>query len=254
MPLHPPPASSRRVVIGAAALAAALALASSPLRAQQPSAPASSRVWVQHAVIDDLYAKFESVPATQRSNLRLRVRALPMHRASLEGVRLELRSQAGVQPLPIDAQGTFELPRSAALSQENPPLHISTPAGVKVALGLDVMIALPSAGLSYVAAMDEVRKAGDGMRRHAGLWAFMMPKPQGLQLRFAPGDVTAVTTRGGPREHRWPVDAQGSVVVPLDPDLRSENPMLVFARPPLEARPYFKAAMRLIPDGEATDK
>lgn len=212
---------------------------------------AIERFWMKHGEIAELFDKFQSIPPERRDRLEFRVKVLPMNKAPLDGISLRMHSGASPTPIAVDADGVIAFPNAPQLRQENPAIWIDSPQQVKVALGIDVRIMLPAGeALRYRDAMELVDRAGSGIRKHAGIWALFMPKPEGLELRFggsAPATVVAQLPGG---ERRFTSNAQGLLMLPMDDELISANPTLQMSRPPLEARPYFSKRMQLVPDGE----
>jgi hypothetical protein len=215
-------------------------------------AVAQERLWLKYMEVADLFEKFQSIPEARRAGLAFRVRLLPLDGAALEGVSLELRSASrGVLQVPVSADGSFTLPTAREFRTEDPPLWIRTPPKVKVALGPEVLITIPGREVRYNDMAELVDRAGEGLRKHAGIWSLFMPKPEGLELWFSPKENAAVKALSG---NVWTADARGVVVVPLSSDLRSSNPVLSLPGTPALARPHFKRTIRLIPDGEVPGK
>ncbi|MCY7314607.1 MAG: hypothetical protein LH480_03040 [Rubrivivax sp.] len=164
---------------------------------------------------------------------------------------LQLRTQGNNTTLPFGADGVIAFPNSPQLRKDNPAIWVDSPPDVKVGLGIDMLIQLPAGPtLRYGDAMELIDRAGEGLRKHAGVWALFMPKPQGLELRFDPATAVTVVMQLPAGEQSLTTDVSGILIVPLTSELRTANPLLRLPRPPLEARPFYKAHMQLAPDGE----
>jgi hypothetical protein len=218
---------------------------------------AFDRPWMKYSEIAELFEKFDSVDPERRANLVFRVKAAAMN-DSLQpaDIALTLDSKKGRTALPLDAKGVISFPVDASLRDEDPMIRIATPTLTKVALIIDVLIKLPpqTTSFKYADAMTLVKHAGEGMRKHAGIWALFMPKPDGLEFEFAPGQQATAQTIPAAPERVWNTNAEGKLVIPLNDELAKANPQIVLSALPAQARPHFKVRMQLISSEEAKIK
>lgn len=217
-------------------------------------AGAVERFWVKYGEIAELHEKFESIAPEQRRGLRLRLRLDPSVPVPAGGLRLFISPTARVE-VPIQAEHLVVLPRSVEWRKEDPDVLLQAPPGVKVGLAVEVGIDPPSQGArSYADWMVSVQQAAAGVRKHAGFWALFMPKVSGLDLRFPKGETALASLDANGVSRRWQSDANGRLIVPIEPELLGSPAPLQLSHVPLLAMPYFKTSMTLMPSGESSVK
>lgn len=213
------------------------------------------RTWLHYSEIADLLEKFESIPPDQRRGLNFRLRLDPSAPLSSNAIRLWIQDGENRVRIPINGDDVLTLPRLAAYRESDPLLLIQVPEGVRVGLAVEVTIDLPERGTrSYADWMRMVKQAADGLRKQAGFWALFMPKAVGLDLRFANGESATAIVDGQGVSRQWKADAKGRLIVPMESDLMASDLPLKLTPPPLLAMPYLKAAISLMPSGEAEIK
>ena len=220
------------------------------------TAAAAERPWVKYSEIAELFEKFHSLDPERRANLVFRVKAAAMNDSLKPSeIALVLDSKSGRVDLPLDSKGVIGFPLKPALRDEDPMIYVSTPTLTKVVLLIDVLIKVPAQqSFRYADMMTWVKRAGDGVKKHAGIWALFMPKPDGLELEYEVGQTATAQAAPAAPERVWTANANGKLVIPLTDELAKENPQIVLSSAPARARPHFKVRMQLIPSEESKIK
>lgn len=178
--------------------------------------------------------KFQAVAPARRDKLKLRGLIVPKNkRIHPYDVVLTIASKDGRTILPIDAEGTFDLPLKSQWITENPMVMTSLPENEKSAIGFNAYVVLPAQQkIGYATLMGGVDQANLLVRELAGVFRLLAPTFDGVVVHFGkPSQQTVqVMTAAGPRV--LTADSKGTITILKDVDLQKEDTPVVFSELP----------------------
>lgn len=122
--------------------------------------------------------------------------------------------------IPVNADGSFEIPFNPAWVKSNPEVWTTIPAGQKAKFGFNAVPVKPQrTQLDYASLMGGVPQVNAIIKAQAGMLRFMMPTLVGVTLQF-PKESHASVALGATR---IAADANGTVKLRLDQALLAAN-------------------------------
>ena len=122
--------------------------------------------------------------------------------------------------IPVNADGSFEIPFNPAWVKSNPEVWTTIPAGQKSKFGFNAIPVKPqSTQLDYASLMGGVPQVNAIIKAQAGMLRFMLPTLVGITLHF-PKESHATVALG---TTRVAADANGVVMLRLDKAMLAAN-------------------------------
>lgn len=154
-------------------------------------------------------------------------------------LKLELRYGTTRQPIALDHSGRFSLPLRADWAEGYASLWINQPKNV-VGISLNFGARLPqTANTTYGRLMESLPVMERIVKQQAGMMSFMVPKLQGMDLRYPVGAAQTATVGTGTSAKTLRSDGQGRLRVPLDPAIPASTAVVLSAMP-VSMQPYAK--------------
>jgi hypothetical protein len=143
-------------------------------------------------------------------------------------------TKSGKLPVKIDSDGDFSVPMSNDLLAENPWIITNQPRGtMKLDWFVGLVVRRLGTVVSYRPLMQVVRDCADVRERMRQVFpGAPKAKVSGLKLVFGSGTNATVTIHSQRGDRKLDSDAKGEVLMPLDPDLFDENPLVMISKEP----------------------
>jgi cell division protein FtsL len=143
-------------------------------------------------------------------------------------------AKSGKIPVKIDSDGDFSVPMSNELLAENPWIITNQPRGtMKLDWFVGLVVRRLGTAVSYRPLMQVVRDCADVRERMRQVFpGAPKAKVSGLKLVFSRGTSATVTIHSQRGDRKLETDAKGEVLMPLDPDLFEENPLVIISKEP----------------------
>jgi hypothetical protein len=152
-------------------------------------------------------------------------------------LKMELRFGTTRQPVALDRDGRFTLPLRADWATGDAALWINQPKSAVVVVEGFTMRTPTATRLNYGQLMESLPVMERVVKQQAGMMSLVAPKPQGVELAFAPDTPQSVIVGVGVQAKTWRTDAKGHVQVPFDPALPATTPVVLSALP-VALQPY----------------
>lgn len=199
------------------------------------SACAADRPWTDYNRLLEIthLNKFYAAPAAQRDKVIMLGTMTPKNKAIVPSdVVFTIVSGDERKRIHVSADGSFDVPANPAWLKANPMVLTSMPEGEKAGFSFRLLPVLPDQLQSdYATLMGGVKQSNALVKSQAGMLRFLFPTFVGLTLRF-PKSSLATLSIGG---RRLAVDADGTLRLPLDDALLSENARVVLSERPVSA-------------------
>ena len=165
--------------------------------------------------------KFYATPLAQRDKVIMLGGITPNDPAvARKDVVFTIVDGAERKRIPVNTDGSFEIPFNAAWVKSNPEVLTTIPAGQKAKFGFSAVPVKPhSTQLDYASLMGGVPQVNAIIKAQAGVLRFMLPTLVGVTLQF-PKESHATVALGATR---IAADASGLVKLRLDKAMLAAN-------------------------------
>jgi hypothetical protein len=187
------------------------------------SAAPIDRPWIHYNELLGLLKmdKFYATPPAQRDKVIMLGVITPSDPAiARKDVVFTIVDGSERRRLPVNADGSFEIPFNPAWVKSNPEVLTTIPAGQTSKFRFDAVPVKPQGTqLDYASLMGGVQQINAIIKAQAGVLRFMLPTLVGITLRF-PKESHATVALGATRVA---ADASGLVKLRLDKSLLAAN-------------------------------
>jgi hypothetical protein len=176
--------------------------------------------------------KFYATPLAQRDKVIMLGGIVPNDPSiARKDVVFTIMDGADRKRIPVNADGSFEIPFNPAWVKSDPEVWTTIPAGQKSKFGFNAVPVKPhSTQLDYASLMGGVPQVNAIIKAQAGMLRFMLPTLVGITLHF-PKESHATVALG---ETRVAADANGLVMLRLDKALLAANVPVTLSELPIK--------------------
>ena len=184
-----------------------------------------------------MYGIFQKAAAVKNKDVRAMIAVVPSNKAIRPGdVTLTIQAKSGPQKLTVDPDGELHaFPMTDALLKENPSVLTNQPKGT-LGIGGGIALNLPDGATFSYRQLGALLDAGNAeIKKQAGMLSLVAPQSKTITFEFFDGRGQSLTVgvKSAPKTIR--ADANGHLVLSVDPALLPENPPVTFSEKPSKA-------------------
>ncbi|MES2316549.1 MAG: hypothetical protein V4631_03565 [Pseudomonadota bacterium] len=189
---------------------------------------------ISYADVHEKMKKFNAL--TSRDRIHLRFFAVAKGDAKMADLKLTLEWPGATKVLPVEADGTIEIPMSEQAVADKADIFTNQKIGAFV-IHYGPGINVPATtSFRYREVMDGVKQSTSMMKK---FWNFLFPSFKGASLRYGAANGQFLVIQSSKGEQRIAIDtARKAIPLELDSDLYDENPVVTVSEKPLKISPF----------------
>ena len=183
------------------------------------------------------WSSFEELAPEARDKVRLTVRVQTKH-AGTDPVVLWMDVGEHHYDLPVDSYGLVQIPRTPDLIAADPLVQTNQPKG-SVDTELALLLLVPDNRQFHYADLKAATDQTSQLIRQAagGLISLFLPSVTGVNFTCPTGTECSITLHRANGDEILRADRDGRIVLPLDPALAVENPLIEASVPLSDIEP-----------------
>ena len=183
------------------------------------------------------WSAFEELAPEARNRVRLTVRVEAPHATQPVAMWMEVAGRR--YDLAVDSYGLVQVPRDAAIIAADPVVESNQPRG-SIETELALLLVLPDSQHFHYADLQAATDQTNALIRQAagGLVSLFLPTVTGVTFT-CPADTSdcAITVRRATGDEVLRADHEGKILLPLNPALAAENPVIEASVPLSDIEP-----------------
>lgn len=191
---------------------------------------------VRYHTLTRHWSSFEELAPEARNLVKLTVRVDAPHAAGQVAMWMDVGGQR--YDLAVDTYGLVQVPRNADIIAADPVVESNQPRG-SIDTELALLLVLPDSQRFHYADLQAATDQTNALIRQAagGLVSMFLPTVTGVSFACPTGVDCAITVHRAAGDQILRADKDGKILLPLNPSLKAENPVIEASVPLSDIEP-----------------